>query len=391
MADEQRTEPESTAELHVLRARVRELEALCNVLAEGSGQPSLKMLLEHSPDIVTLMDRGHRMLYLNRTIAPERVGDVLQRSALDYMPAEQREPFAQAFERAFISGEVQRLEVDSARGYVWETRLVPVKRGGEVVAIMGIGADITARRRLEEQMRQTHKLEALGRVTAGIAHNFNNMLTVILTNLSLLRIGAPEPVAARLSEVEHAAQRAADMLRELMVFARHRRHERTRETTDLAQVAARAVAMCRSSLDPRIALSLEPATGLPRVPADAGSVEQALLNVLWNARDALCDRVDPAPRIRVLLEHAELPGETPAEQRPAVRIRVIDNGPGMSEVMLGRVFEPFFTTKRSEHGTGLGLATAYGTMIDHGGTITCESRPGAGASFSLLFPITDTA
>jgi signal transduction histidine kinase len=181
------------------------------------------------------------------------------------------------------------------------------------------------------------------------------------------------------------------MVRELMVFARRRPHAPQRRATNLEEVAARALSMCRSSFDPRIDLRFESSRPLPCVLADAGRVEQALLNVLWNARDALQEQGSAAPCIRLTLDTSELPGEPPAPSRAALRIRVSDNGPGLSEAMRSRVFEPFFTTKLAQHGTGLGLATVYGTMVDHGGVIVCESELGAGATFSMLFPITDTA
>ena len=215
-----------------------------------------------------------------------------------------------------VVGEVQRVEVDSARGYSWETRLVPVKEAGEVVAIMGIGADVTARRRLEEQMRQRHKLEALGRVTAGIAHNFNNMLTVILSNLKLLQLGARAPVLSRVAEVEHAAQRAADMVRELMVFARHRPQQPKREAIDLRQVAERAVAMCRSSCDTRIDLSVEADASLPRYPRIRAASSSAAQRVVECARRAARANRTRSRAYASRFDLAELSGETPASAAP---------------------------------------------------------------------------
>ena len=362
-----------------------ERETQAQALAGGSNAPSLQTLLDHTPDIITVMDLEMRLIYLNRTFAPRKVADVLGYNSLDFIPERDHRVTIDAFSRALATGAVQHIEIESESGFVWETRLVPLKQDGRIVAVMGIGADVTQRRQLEEQRRQAHKLEAIGRITAGIAHNFNNMLTVILTNLRLVR---PQTLAAlepRLRDAEHAAQRAADMVRELMAFARDRRATLRLEPTDLVEVATRTIAMCRSNFDD-IDLQLEVEGDIAPASADAGRIEQALLNVLLNARDALEGQRNPAPRVFVLLDSVALSADNDSAPGRAARIRVQDNGPGLTEPLRGRVFEPFFTTKK-DGGTGLGLATAYGTMADHGGTITCDSQPGAGATFTLQFPV----
>ena len=145
-----------------------------------------------------------------------------------------------------------------------------------------------------------------------------------------------------------------------------------------------------SKLDPEsgplegIAVDVTVAGEVVPVWADAGRIEHVVLNVLLNARDALVGQVDPAPHIEVLIDSVPQLAGTEIAPRTAARIRIRDNGPGVPEELRGRVFEPFFTTKTS--GTGLGLATAYRSMIDHGGAITCDSQSGAGAAFTLMFP-----
>ncbi|MFI5307615.1 MAG: nitrogen regulation protein NR(II) [Polyangiales bacterium] len=384
MGDDGRGEQELRDELRVLRARVAELETL---LGPTPGRPPLELLLENSPDVITLLDSEGRMLYLNRTFAPRTLEDVLGQNALDFMRGTDRTAFARALERAVASADVQRVEVATENGQIWETRLVPLSRDGAVFAVMGIGTDLTQRRAAEEALRQSHKLEAIGRVTAGIAHNFNNMLLVVQTNLRLgkLKLGAESPLHAHIEDAEHAARRAADLSREMMTFTRRGANGAKREPADMNEIAGRAVATCQTTFDPRLRLRFEASPAPAPALLDASAIEHALVNLLGNARDAVRNR--PEPEISVIVDAGELPPQD-RDGRPlrAVRVRVRDNGHGMSEDVRARVFEPFFTTKEIGLGTGLGLATVYGTALDHRGQISCESVPGAGTTFTLLIP-----
>jgi signal transduction histidine kinase len=382
MGQEPTVVEDAQAEIERLRARVRELEARGSSPIDQAYGFSLHDLLVHLPDIIAVLNRDMRLVFLNRAGPRRPLDELLQRDVFEFIAEPDQSSLRSAVESVFSNGRVQRVEVASSGGYLWEASLVPLKRGDEVVAVMGIAADVTQPRKLEEQRRQAQKLEALGRFTASIAHNFNNMLTVILTNLRTL----PPSQDVRLREAEHAAQRAADMIRELMVFARGRQSGSQMGPTDLVELAKRTVSMCSTSFG-GIRAELEVAGELPRVTADAGRVEQALINILLNARDALSGQVDPPPQVWVALDRVALPPSSGIASRSAIRVRVRDNGPGIASELLGRVFEPFFTTKDMHQGTGLGLATAYGTMVDHGGTLTCESQPGAGATFTLSFPI----
>jgi PAS domain S-box-containing protein len=376
--------PESNAEVEALRARVRELEALCEGIAPP-GMPPLPVLLQNAPDSITVMDRGCLLRYLNRTFAPLTLADVVGTSALDYLEPEYKAPFQQAFERAWQEGEVQYVEAKTRGGFVWETRLVPLGAPGEVYAVMGIGADVTQRRVAEQALQEARKLEAIGRITADLAHNFNNLLLVMLTNLGLCKAAAGAELQPRLVDAENAAQLAADLVRKLMLLARRKTKPKQLAPARLEEIAARTVEMCRAALDGhgQIAITLRVEGELAPVHVDTGEVEQALLNVLLNARDALHSH--EAPAIEVVLDMAHMPQVDTGPLKPAVRVRVRDNGPGMSETVRSRVFEPFFTTK-DQRGTGLGLATAYAAMIDHDGLILCDSSPGAGTTFTLLFP-----
>jgi PAS domain S-box-containing protein len=262
-----------------------------------------------------------------------------------------------------------------------------IREGDKVVRLLGCNIDITEHHALEEQMRRAQKLEATGRLTAGIAHNFNNLLAAILPTLELLAPVAPSTHQDILLEASHAARRAAELVTGLMTFAGQRRTS-SRQPESVTLLVEQALGICRSAIDRRIQLQAK----LPDTPlwveCDGGAIEQVLLNLLLNARDALHDateRSDLCIEVEVSLASAASDGQ--GKDRRFARIRVSDNGVGMSEAVKARVFEPFFTTKAVGHGTGLGLSTSYAIVHEHRGTIELESAPGHGTSFTVLLPL----
>lgn len=249
---------------------------------------------------------------------------------------------------------------------------------GDVIGMTGGALDVTERHELERRAREVQKLEAISRLTSGIAHNFNNLLGVILPSVALARRTADPLTAARLDDIAHAAGRAADLIRELLVFARGAGAQE-RHRVDLAELAARTVSMCRVTLGASITLELTVEPSVPAIMASPGQLEQVLLNIVLNARDALEGaRSSSAPRITI---------DVTAGSRDAVSIRVEDNGPGMDDATATRIFEPFFTTKEVGRGTGLGLSSAYAIVAEHGGRIDCRSRVGVGTTFVIELPV----
>lgn len=249
---------------------------------------------------------------------------------------------------------------------------------GRVHGIRGGVVDVTLREQLDAQLRHVQKMEAVGQLTAGIAHNFNNLLSVALPNLEMCHARAPEPLQQPLADVLHAVTRASELVRQLMRFARQEPpDERERSEVDLGAIALRTAQICSATFGGGIAVDVAVTPSLPSVRARAGDIEQVLLNVCINARDALLEAETRTPRIAIAVS----PSET-----GSVRVTVTDNGPGVDEKVRARMFEPFFTTKEVHRGTGLGLATAYGIVIDHQGSIRCESTPGAGCTFVIELP-----
>ena len=248
--------------------------------------------------------------------------------------------------------------------------------------------------RLEGQLRQAQKMEAIGRLTAGIAHNFNNLLQGVIGNLSLAGEEVNENARQMLRDAETSALRGADLVRQLLVFSRQSARPQY-EPVDAAQLIGDTLAICRKTFDRSIRLEGELVTGLPSVLGHRAQLEQALLNLLINARDAVTEAGTRRPEIRVnagLVEMAEGAQAEP-DIRPGqyVRLAVIDNGPGMDEVTRQHIFDPFFTTKEVGAGTGLGLSTVYGIVRQHGGWVECDARPEAGAVFAMFLPVAAAA
>ena len=265
----------------------------------------------------------------------------------------------------------------------------PIALGGEPHLLL-IVQDITDRVRVEEQLRQAQKMEAVGRLAAGIAHDFNNLLTVILGNASM-ELGNPgieQGIAKSLQQVVAAGERATELTRQLLAYSR--RQIIQRRALDLNEATMQTVGMLRRIIGEHIAIVTEMGADLKPIYADPVNVDQVLMNLALNARDAMKDggRLLLGSGLRAFDADALVnrPDAPPGEY---VFISVRDTGCGMNAETLSRVFEPFFTTKDMGHGTGMGLATVYGIVKQHGGWIDVESEPGHGTCFRVFFPIAE--
>ncbi|MFI5306548.1 MAG: PAS domain S-box protein [Polyangiales bacterium] len=259
-------------------------------------------------------------------------------------------------------------------GYRWLSwRASPDSSGRYVYAI---GRDITERRELEQQLRQSQKMQAVGQLAGGVAHDFNNLVLVIDLNAHLAREAKDEETRlACLAEIGQATQRAADLTRQLLAFAR-RRHA-TLMPVDLDLLVQGMLTLLRRLIPENIEIRVVAANALPPVLADAAQLEQVVLNLCLNARDAM-----PAGGLLTIESYVK-PDTT------VVRLRVRDTGMGIAPEVRDRIFEPFFTTKPPGRGTGLGLSTVYGIVEQHGGAIEVESTPGAGSTFEILLPVSE--
>ncbi len=277
--------------------------------------------------------------------------------------------------------------------YTEETTIMPVRGDyGEIVSFVCMKRDITLAVDLTRQLQQAQRLEAVGRLAGGVAHDFNNMLTIISGNagLALAEVADETPVAMSLKEILEAAKRAAGLTRQLLAFSR--KQVLKPKVIDLNTLVVGTEKMLRRLIgeDIELASRLDPALGA--IEADPGQLEQILMNLAVNARDAM-------PRggeLTFETENAEIHqtyagiGGVPVHSGKYVKLTVTDTGEGMDEETQARIFEPFFTTKEQGKGTGLGLSTVYGIVKQSGGFIWSRSEPGKGTSFEVFFPQTDT-
>jgi PAS domain S-box-containing protein len=272
-----------------------------------------------------------------------------------------------------------------------ETRVVLISMeaidlGGEA-SFLTTSNDITERRRVEEQLRQAQKMEAIGHLAGGIAHDFNNLLTVILGHVQMLiQNGRMDPESRdSLNSIFMAADRAGNLTRQLLAFSR--KQALIPQVLDLNNVIADMARLLERVIGENIILTTLCPAGLPAIHADRGMLEQVILNLVVNARDAMPrgGRLTlRSERMRVDAEYAR--NHSGAREGNFVCLGVSDTGTGMPEEILSHLFEPFFTTKEAGKGTGLGLATVYGIVQQHQGWIDVRSQVGVGTDFRIFLP-----
>jgi signal transduction histidine kinase/CheY-like chemotaxis protein len=258
---------------------------------------------------------------------------------------------------------------------------------GEVRHVLGYGLDITVQRRVEEQLMQSQKMDAVGRLAGGIAHDFNNLLTVINGFTEALReeLEASDERRALVDPVLQASRRAAELTNQLLAFSRQAVVEP--KVLDLNRVVQETTSMLKRLLGESIIMQVDPEPGELPVRAGAGQLQQVLLNLVVNARDAMRDGGTLMVKTR-RVKLAASPETDALNLSPGryLELRVTDTGTGMTDEVRRRLFEPFFTTKEVGRGTGLGLSTVYGIITDAGGRIMVESTLGVGSSFRVLMP-----
>lgn len=368
----------------ILERRTRSLRA---------SRARFRALFEGVPDPVLVHDPYGCLLLVNQACArwlEREVNDLRGR----YLP----EIVAPAYVQQMADHVRQTLSAGSSR-----LRMVYVTRTGrhleaEVhkqrieldgqVVLLDVVRDITAQVRVEAQMRQVQKLQALGTLAGGIAHEFNNLLTIIMgyTELALHDLGEPQQTEAHLQEILKGSQRARSLVQQIIDFSRQSSSERS--LVSLHVILEEVLRMLRTSLAPtiRLEIAIAPDTGM--VLADPAQIQQVVMHLCNNAIHAMGEE---GGMLEVRLEEITLTEESAAAHPPLLagphlRLTVRDTGRGMSPEVLERIFEPFFTTKNIGEGTGMGLAVVDGIVARHHGAITVVSTPGQGSTFLLYFP-----
>lgn len=263
--------------------------------------------------------------------------------------------------------------------------------GGSITGCASIGEDITDRLLLERQYRQAQKLESVGRLAGGVAHDFNNLLTVIngYANLLLADIAERDPFAHSLREIQNAGEKAASLTRQLLTFSRSQPADV--RPVDLNQVVTDEANLLRRLVGEDVELSISSAQGPGAVMADPSQIQQILMNLAVNSRDAMPN----GGRLTIDISTADSPEAGAAAMFPEfgagpyVTLTVSDTGTGMSDEVRAQAFDPFFTTKPVGQGTGLGLSTVYGIVRQLRGWISLHSEPGSGTSLRIGFPRTE--
>ena len=368
-----------------------------------------RLLAENALDLIWLCSLpadGLRFRYVNpavRQMLGCSVDDVEDKSFMDLLAEQSRTPVLEAINESLLTAKPSHFlaQLVHAAGHTIECEIVvrPVRdEDGVITCLQGRMTDITKRLKaereralLEQQLRQSQKLEAVGQLAGGIAHDFNNLLTAILGNIDMSKesihdeLGPDHPLATAFEEIEEAAHRAASLTRQLLTFSR--RDVITPKTLNLNVVLSQLEKLLRRLITENVSLSTSLAEGLMAIRADAGHVEQVVVNLVVNAVQAMPQGgrlVLETKNTRLDDGYIQLHPEACAG--PHVMMSVSDTGHGIDAATLERIFEPFFTTKFEERGTGLGLATVHGIVMQIGGSIEVCSNPGMGTTFKVYFP-----
>jgi PAS domain S-box-containing protein len=366
------------------------------------GEAQWRSLVDGLPDIVALLDERGQIEFVNHL--PPCVETLDELNALGpaaLLDVASGEAWQRGFEEVVATGEGRQFEIRAAKpggSFLWYmTRFMPVEIAGiGHERYLSISTDVTAQKRLEAQLRQQLRLEALGTLASGVAHEINNPVQGILNYAELIGGCATEPDTVRdfAGEIAHESERVADIVRSLLAFSRQDADPRF-EACEVRTLIDTSLKLFRAVLrKDQITIDIDLPDDLSEIRCRSQQIQQIIMNLVTNARDALNDyaplrhhanRDEDARRIAISARPLTREG------RPWVRISVADRAGGIPEAVRTRIFDPFFTTKGREQGTGLGLAISHGIAAEHGGELTVESEVGVGSTFHLDLPAASSA
>jgi len=357
----------------------------------------LRMILDNIPQRVFWKDSESKYMGGNLLFAldwglssPDELtgkkdSDIIPSGIIELYQADDRQ--VMMTDQPKLNYEEMQVRPNGQTAYLMTSKVPLHDKEGRVIGVLGTYEDVTERKVLETQFRQAQKMEAVGRLAGGVAHDFNNLLTIIsgYTNLLLAELPADDGSVDFLTEIKKAGERAAALTRQLLAFSR--KQVLTPDILDLNTVITDCENMLQRLLGEDIDVQTKLATDLGRVQADASQLDQVLLNLVVNARDAM-----PQGGMLLIKTANAVLDEYYCQQQPGVKpgpyvlLEVSDTGVGMDEATKAQIFEPFFTTKEPGKGTGLGLAMVFGFIKQSGGHVTVSSELGRGSTFSIYLP-----
>ncbi|MEM9402951.1 MAG: PAS domain S-box protein [Pseudomonadota bacterium] len=360
----------------------------------ADSETRFRAFMDNAPAGVFLKDKDGHHLYANRVaaeLAATTVESMMGNTTADFFPEATAKELMDMDQRVLESDSLERwsgyiTRTDGSMRYVHNVKF-PITIDGNQKALAGFGLDLTELRESQEVLENVKRLESVGRLAGGVAHDFNNMLGVIIgfAELALAGIGTNHPASQSVEGVIDAARRSAKITKQLLGYARRQTIRPKR--LDLRYEVNRLLEILDRMIGEQVTLKLEASDHLRRVKLDPSQLDQVLTNLCINAKDAIGGK--PGAVTIELANHDVEVGDAlyardllPGEY---VRLSVIDSGKGISAEDMSQLFEPFFTTKDT-NGTGLGLATVYGIVLQNGGLVTVDSTPGNGAAFHIFFP-----
>ena len=367
-------------------------------------ETTLRRLIETEQRLQTILDTSSAIIYVkglegNYILINRRFETVYNCSRANAIGKTDYDLFPKEVADSFRANDVRA--INTGKALEWE-EAVPGEGGmrtyitnkfplfdskGAVYAVCSFSTDITDRKKLEEGLRQSQKMDSIGTLAGGIAHDFNNILSIILGYISRFERGKvnSENLTGSLEALRKATQRGADLVKQILTFAR--KTDVLLESVNVNQSVEELVKMLSETFPKTVTFTLNLDSTLPSIVADSGQIQQSLLNLCVNARDAM-------PNGGVLMIATRIAGSntvrrkfTNAEDKSYACVEISDTGTGMDEATRVRIFEPFFTTKEIGRGTGLGLSVVFGIIQNHHGFIEVESAVGRGTTFRLYFPI----
>ena len=374
------------------------------VLAQKEAQ--LRSIFEHAAIGIALVDAHGFAVTCNPVLASflGYTKDELARKAFtDFTHPEDVATDLELF-RSLLAGERNHYQMEKRYirkdgKVVWGLLTVSLLQGSNPQYAIGMVEDITAKKqaeidqkRLESQLRQSQKMQALGTLAGGIAHDFNNILTAIVGNahLAVSELDPEHPAQISLTEIAKAGTRATELVRRILMFSRQQ--DATRVVTPLQPVIEEALKLLRASLPAMIHIRSSFVHDLPKVSADATQIHQIVMNLGTNAAHAMSEK---GGLLKIEVDHLMVDEDlasTSPDLRPGPYVRMVlsDTGCGINKEIVDRIFEPFFTTKGPKQGTGLGLSVVHGIIKNHEGAISVYSEPGKGTAFRMYFPVADS-